>query len=493
MTPPRYPSLFQLDTRIRLTELSRSIGRRATLDDVPDAEIARWAAQGFDWIWLLGVWQTGAAARQVSRSNPAWRREFEATLPDLVDDDIGGSGFAIAAYTVHRDLGGDAALERLRGRMRRQGLRLMLDFVPNHVAPDHPWVAAHPDRFVQGSEDDLARAPQNWCRIETPSGPKVFAHGRDPYFDGWPDTLQLDYANPAVVQAMTHELLGIAARCDGLRCDMAMLLLPEVFERTWGRRAEPFWPYAIAAVKRRHPGFEFVAEVYWDLEWTLQQQGFDHTYDKRLYDRLIGGSARPVREHLGAGLDYQDRLVRFLENHDEPRAAATFAGDRHAAAALVAYSTPGLRLFHQGQFEGRRVHVSPHLVRARDEPVDAGIAAFYARLLAALKHPLLRDGRWSLLRCLPAWDGNPTDDDFVAWAWVDVGPTWLCGAVNHSAHASQCFVRLPAVPLGGAVHRFIDLLGGVAYDRQGDDLAVRGLYLDLPAWGGHLFEVRAMR
>lgn len=493
MVPPRYPALLELNTRVRLAELSRSIGRRATLDDLPEAEIARWAAQGFDWIWLLGVWSVGDAARQASRSNPAWRREFEAVLPDLVDDDIGGSGFAIRAYTVAPELGGDAALARLRERLRRQGLKLMLDFVPNHVAPDHPWVAAHPDRFVRGSDDDLVRAPHDWCRIETPSGAQIFAHGRDPSFDGWPDTLQLDWSNPAVPPAMTRELLGVAARCDGVRCDMAMLPLPEVFERTWGRRAEPFWRDAIAAVKREHPGFELVAEVYWDLEWTLQQLGFDHTYDKRLYDRLVQGAAGPVREHLGAGLDYQARLVRFVENHDEPRAAAVFAGDRHAAAALVAYTTPGLRLFHEGQFEGRRIRLSTHLVRAPDEPVDPGIADFYRRLLGALKHPLLRGGAWSLLGCAPAWDGNPTADDFVAWAWVDGGPTWLCVAVNHSPHASQCFVRLPPLPLAGTMHRFIDLLGGVAYDRQGDDLAARGLYLDLPPWGAHLFEVRAMR
>ena len=104
-----------------------------------------------------------------------------------------------------------------------------------------------------------------------------------------------------------------------------MLVLPEVFERTWGIAASAFWPWATADVRATVPGFLFLAEVYWDLEWTLQQQGFDYTYDKRLYDRLEEGHARPVREHLSAGLDFQDHLVRFLENHDEPRAASTFA------------------------------------------------------------------------------------------------------------------------------------------------------------------------
>src|SRR4030095_2191368 len=104
-------------------------------------------------------------------------------------------------------------------------------------------------------------------------------------------------------------------QCAGVRCDMAMLVLPDVFERTWGVRAQPFWPDATRRVRERVPGFCFMAEGYCDLEWALQQQGFDYTYDKRLYDRLRDRHARPVREHLWAGLGYQDRMARFLENH----------------------------------------------------------------------------------------------------------------------------------------------------------------------------------
>src|SRR5262245_17134969 len=296
MPPPTYPSLYQVNTRVRLAELARGLGRPAALDDIPDHELDRLAETGFDWVWMLSVWQTGAAGRRVARGNAAWRREFEETLPDLRDDDIVGSGFAITGYTTHEELGGDAALARLRERLRRRGLRLMLDFVPNHTALDHPWVEDHPDYFVAGTERDLARAPQNYTRLRRPQGDLIVAHGRDPYFDGWPDTLQLDYGNPALQEAMTAELLKVAARCDGVRCDMAMLVLPEVFGRTWGRPAPPFWPQAIRRVRERHPDFCFLAEAYWDLEWTVQQQGFDYAYDKRLYDRLRDRRARPVRE-----------------------------------------------------------------------------------------------------------------------------------------------------------------------------------------------------
>lgn len=487
---PRYPALLQINARVRLTEQSRALGRPATLDDFSETELDRWAAQGFDWIWLLGIWQTGAAAQRVSRSHAAWRREFEHTLPDLQDADIGGSGFAITAYTVHADLGGDAALARLRERLRRRGLKLMLDFVPNHVALDHPWVQRHPEFFIAGSDDELAGAPQNWVRMQTTQGARVLAHGRDPYFDGWPDTLQLNYGRALLQQAMLGELQRIAGQCDGLRCDMAMLLLPEVFERTWGVPMQPFWPKAIAAVRHHQPAFEFMAEVYWDLEWTLQQQGFDHCYDKRLYDRLRAAQAAPVRAHLQAGLDYQDRLARFLENHDEPRAAAAFAPDVHAAAAVITYSTPGLRFFQQGQFEGCRVQVSPHLVRAPQEPVDAGLAAFYARLLAVLRRPTLRGGQWSRLDGSEAWGGNPSAQQFIAWSWELPGAPRLCAAVNYAPQQGQCFVRLPWPELAGKDWRLRDLLGDAVYDRPGDDLLARGLYLDLAPWGHHVFEVQ---
>ncbi|HET7087011.1 MAG TPA: alpha-amylase family glycosyl hydrolase, partial [Anaerolineae bacterium] len=236
---------------------------------------------------------------------------------------------------------GAAALARVRQRLQQRGLKLLLDFVPNHMAPDHPWIDAHPDYFVHGSESDLARAPQNYCRAQTQNDPLVLAYGRDPYFEGWPDTLQLNYGNPELQQAMIGELESIAGQCDGVRCDMAMLVLPDVFERTWGIRADLFWPKATESVRRKHPNFQFMAEVYWDLEWTMQQQGFNYAYDKRLYDRLREEHARPVREHFHAEPDYQNKVARFMENHDEPRAAATFAPEVHEAAAVITFLSPG--------------------------------------------------------------------------------------------------------------------------------------------------------
>jgi len=489
MSPLRYPSLYQINTRVWLTELSQRLGRTATLDDIPDCELDRLAEMGFAWAWFLSVWQTGAEAQRVSRSNPEWRKEFQETLPDLRDEDTAGSGFAITAYTVHAIIGGDAALARLRERLKKRGLKLMLDFVPNHMGLGHHWVEDHPEHFVKGTELDLARARHNYTWVKRKRGEMLLAHGRDPYFPGWPDTLQLNYANPATQEAMIGELLKIASQCDGVRCDMAMLVLPEVFERTWGQRVPLFWPRAIQAVRARVPGFIFMAEVYWDLEWTLQQQGFDYAYDKRLYDRLREQHARPARDHLRAGLDYQDKLARFLENHDEPRAAAAFPSQVHKAAAVITYLSPGLRFFHQGQFEGRKKRISPHLCRGPGEPVDQELSDFYDRLLALLRQPTFRDGQWQLLECTPAWDGNWTHDCFLVFAWQRQQAENFIVAVNYAPNQSQCHVRLPFADLGGKKWRLQDRLGPATYDWQGNDLQARGLFLDMAPWQNCVFAI----
>jgi hypothetical protein len=493
MNQPAYPSLYQINTRVWLTELSQTLGRTATLDDIPDIELDHLSEMGFDWIWFLSVWTTGETAQKVSRENPEWRSDFEKTLPDLKENDIAGSGFAITGYTVHPNLGGDEALKRLRDRLRRRGLRLMLDFVPNHMGPDHPWVNDHPDYFVHGTEGDLENFPQNFFRIKRKDGDLILAYGRDPFFDGWPDTVQLDYSNPATVGAMTDELLRISGQCDGVRCDMAMLILPDVFERTWGCSSKPFWSLAINRVRENFRDFCFMAEVYWDMEWTMQLLGFDYAYDKRLYDRLVEGHARPVREHFYAGANYQDKLARFLENHDEPRAASVFENKIHEAAAIITFLSPGLRFFHQGQFEGRKMRISPHLVRAPKETTDFALQKFYSELLPVIKDSVFCYGWWELLECMQAWDGNDSWDSFISFAWEDAKGSQSLVIVNYAPHDSQCYIRLPFTHLAGKSVRFSDLMSPAVYDRDGSELLSRGLYLDLPAWGYHVFEVESQR
>jgi glycosidase len=489
MNAIQYPLLYQSNTRVLLTELSAKLGRRATLDDIPDSELDFISNKGFDWVWFLSVWQIGLAGQKVSRTNPEWLKEFEETLPDLREEDIAGSGFAITGYTVHKDLGGNEALSRLRSRLKKRGLKLMLDFVPNHTGIDHPWVEHHPDYYIAGTEAQLAQEPKNYVWANRSQGRLVLAYGRDPYFPGWPDTLQLNYGNPATQEAMISELLKIAALCDGVRCDMAMLVLPEVFERTWGISSQPFWPKAIATVRKKFPEFTFMAEVYWDLEWTLQQQGFDYTYNKRLYDRLCEQNARAVHDHLCAEPDYQNKMAGFLENHDEPRAAATFAAGVHEAAAIITFLSPGLRFFHHGQFEGRKKRISPHLVRGPEEVIDENVQRFYERLLNVLRLSVVRNGHWQLLECMPAWEGNWTSECYLAFIWQGENGDRLLIAVNYAPNQSQCYVRLPFSDLNGSKWQFQDLISNSVFDRDGNDLQQRGLYLDEPPWKSYVLSL----
>ncbi len=495
-----YPSLFQINTRIWLNELGARLGRTIDLATVPESELDAIARKGFDWVWLLGVWQTGDAGRQVSKTQASWLNEYRQALPDFKPDDVVGSPFAIQEYTVHRKFGGPQALAHFRKQLKKRGIRLLLDFVPNHSAIDAPWVARHPEYYIAGTTEDLNREPQNYLRLTAGGRTRVLAHGRDPYFPGWPDTLQFNYFHAGFRAAMTQALLSVSRQCDGVRCDMAMLLLPDVFQRTWGDLARPadgtaavensFWSEAIGTVRRETPEFRFMAEVYWDLEWNLQQQGFDFTYDKRLYDRLHGQDAEGCRGHLRADLGFQNKLVRFLENHDEPRAAANFPPEMHQAAALTTYLAPGLRFFHEGQLTGRRVRANLHLARRANESVDAEVVGLYERLLNLLRRNELRDGQWRLLDVREAWPGNATARQYVAYAW-ELEDRRLVVVINLGPGKAQGKVALPWTGIATRSFRFTDLLTGQSYDWRGSDLAAEGLFVERAAWGCHVFEMIA--
>jgi hypothetical protein len=208
---------------------------------------------------------------------------------------------------------------------------------------------------------------------------------------------------------------------------------------------------------------------------------------------LRDGHARPVREHFHAGPDYQNKLVRFLENHDEPRAAATFSPDIHEAASIITFLSPGLRFFHQGQFQGRKKRISPHLIRGPQEAIDRGLERSYDRLLDVLRRPVVRQGNWQLLECTAAWEGNWTADCFLAFAWEDPGDERLLVTVNYAPNQSQCYVRLPFTDLGNWQWRFEDLMGDAVYKREGDDLQAHGLYLEEPPWRARVFSLTKSR
>jgi glycosidase len=483
----RSPFVYEVNTWVWLSELGEREGRPIGLGDVPAAEWDAVAALGFDAVWLMGVWKRSSAGIAVALENPALVESFRAALPDYRAEDVVGSPYCIRDYAVDGRLGGPEGLAAARRALAERGLGLILDFVPNHVAPDHPWTAEHPEYFVRGSEEDLERDPASFTR--TAGG--IVANGRDPYFPAWPDVVQLNAFSPALRAAATGTVGAIAAQCDGVRCDMAMLMTNDVFERTWGDRAGPrpeedYWPPLIAAVRSAQPDFRFLAEAYWDLEWELQQQGFDACYDKRLYDRLAHEGPDAVVGHLAADTAYQRRLVRFVENHDEPRAAAVFPPDRARVAAVTALTQAGTRLVHEGQLEGRRVHVPVFLGRRPAEPADDELRAFYRRLLPAVGNGVLRDGEWQLGE-RRGWPGNDSWRNLVVWGWRADAPRLLVVANLADTHAAGT-VSLPWDDLRDRTWALADPTTDARFERSGDDLR-DGLYVELGPWQWHLFQL----
>ncbi|MBG0567162.1 alpha-amylase family glycosyl hydrolase [Actinoplanes aureus] len=484
---PSAPAIYEIDTWPWLSGLERRLGRPLTLADVPGEIWDEVAASGLDAVWLMGVWERSPAGLEVARANESLQRAFRAALPDLTPADVVGSPYCVRRYRADDRFGGPAGLAAARAELNRRGLRLVLDYVPNHVAPDHPATGEHPNWFIQGTAQEQLDDPAGWF---TAAG-RVLAHGRDPYFPPWPDVAQLNAFDPGLREATAAALIGIGEQCDGVRCDMAMLVTNEIFARTWGRWAGPapgaeFWPYVFERVRAAHPGLVLIAEAYWDMEWALQQQGFDFCYDKRLYDRMAHEDADSVRKHLSAGRDYQDGLLRFVENHDEPRAAATMPGDRARAAAIAIATLPGAVLWHDGQFEGRRTHLPVFLARYPEEHLDLNLRDFYRRLIEVTAP--LRRGDWRLLDC-HGWPDNPTHHDVLAWAWSDGDTPRHVIAINFGDHTSQGRIALPWPTVAGRAWRLTDLLDGRVFERDGDELARSGLYVDLPAWGAHVLAV----
>jgi hypothetical protein len=480
----RHPHLYEISAWPWLEALSARAGKTITLGSVPAGAWDWLAKKGIDCVYLMGVWRRSAAGRLMARSDRGLIGEFDRILPAWSMGDVPGSPYCIQAYEPDARMGGWDGLDKARADLAARGMALVLDFVPNHTGFDHAWIQSNPDFYVQGTLDNYRLEPQLFHPVEDASDETIvrfMACGRDPFFPPWSDVAQLNYFNPKTREAMIGVLGTIATHCDGVRCDMAMLVLNDVFAQTWAKKvdllwdapADEFWPQAASRVK-----MTYLAEVYWDREFQLQQQGFDFTYDKRLLDRLHHGNAEETRGHLRADPVYSAKLARFLENHDEARSLPQF-GSRIRAAAALTFTLPGLRFFFDGQFEGADVRGPVQLGRWPSNPDNPEIRDLYARLLKAIDKPLFHDGEWRLLDC--------TAPDLIACSWRK-GKDLAIVAANITDHAADGLVNVGDLPKGDAF-RLVDQLADRSYDWKRDDLA-KGLYVKLPSGDAHVFLVK---
>jgi hypothetical protein len=495
LTARNNPKLYEINTLVWLSELSRTHGKPIRLGNVPEEQWDRLQRLGFDHVWLMGIWKRSAAGLKLFKENPAWpllRAGLDRALPGWTDDDLAGSPYSIAFYSPEPSIGTWADIDSVREMLHKRNMTLVLDFVPNHTAPDHPWLQEHPEFYIRGTETEFNEHPGSFTAIRTGERTLYVARGRDPYFAPWPDTLQLNYFDPELQSALIGELKNIAGHCDGVRCDMAMLVLNDIFDKTWGwtrdqgptERPE-FWELA----RRALPGFLLIAEAYWDMEWRLQQLGFDFTYDKRLCDRLCSSSARDVNLHLAADLLFQRKLVRFIENHDEPRSAGVFGREHLRAAAVITSTSPGMKFFQHGQLEGRKIQTPLLLTRVMEERPDADLKAFYGKLLSIIRSEVFRKGEWRLLEARSA--GDDGFSNLVAYRWKLKDDLKLI-VVNLGTGWSQGRIPLDRELTGNGDHLLNDELNDVQYVRSGSELVDPGLHVVLDGHHSHVFDVRQM-
>ncbi len=368
------PSVYEINTRVWIRRFADQ-NKKVRLDEIDKSVWQQYKDMGFDYIWLMGIWKTCPSTIDKYCFEEGLVHEYRNALKDWKREDIIGSPFAIDEYIINPELGNKKTLVNLRETFQEIGLKLILDFIPNHFSADTSLLKDNPDIFLRGDEEAFLNDSHTFYKPEARDG-EVFAHGRDPFFPAWQDTIQVNYYSNDAREYMIGILKDLTKVCDGVRCDMAMLNLNNVFRNTWGSLLDrnglmkpetEFWRIATRDVKELNPDFLFIAEAYWDLEFELQMHGFDYTYDKRLMDRLKDAPVYSIKEHLKADLDYQSKSVRFVENHDELRASANFGKERSLAAAIVTGTTMGMKFFHDGQFEGKRIKLPVQLGREPNE------------------------------------------------------------------------------------------------------------------------------
>ena len=484
-----HPHLYEISTWAWLEKLSARTGRLVKLGNIPDTEWDALARLGFNAVWLMGVWRRSPESRRIALADPANIPQYDRALPGWKPEDVVGSPYAVAEYVPDPRIGTWDELDSVREKLHVRGMALFLDFVGNHTALDHPWTREHPDFYVQGTQADFDSDPSLFYRIEIGKQPLFLAHGKDPYFPPWTDTAQLNHFSPPMRAAQLATLRTIAEHCDGVRCDMAMLHLSDIFEKSWSRflkgaapPATEFWAEVRVAV----PNLILLAEAYWGTERRLLDLGFSFAYDKELHDAVRDIVVTGVRSRLKDDLGYQSHLTRFLENHDEARCAAVFSTKHLSSAATLMGTLPGMRLYHQGELDGLKIHLPITLRMAADEPSDPQIAAFFAKILRVTAENAFHNGVWNLLAVTPEGDAPP--DGLITYEWRSEN-SWKVIAVNLTNQTSQGRVHFEGRLLAAKEYVFYDELNDVRYIRAGDEMRGVGLFVRREPFEAHIFDV----
>jgi hypothetical protein len=487
-----HPHLFEINTWAWLEQLSTRSGHKVKLADVPDEKWDALAKMGFNIIWLMGMWRRSPESQRIMVQDSQNFPQFERALPGWKPTDVIGSPYAVAEYVPDSRIGTWDSLDLVRDKLHARGMALFLDFVGNHTALDHPWVSHHPEYYVQVGQQDFERNPSFYYSAKTAKGTRIIALAKDPYYPPWKDVAQLNHFDPALRAAQIAELRTIANHCDGVRCDMAMLQLNDIFANGWGHLlgnplppAKEFWMEVHSAV----PNLVLLAEAYWGTEQRLLDLGFSFVYDKAFYDAVRDINIPRIRDQLNTGSQQQSHFARFMENHDEARRPEVFVNDRLASAGTLMGTLPGMRFYHQGELEGRKIHLPITLRIAAEELLDPVSIAFFQKILQITQQEVFHDGEWNLLQVVP--EGDVPTEGLIVYEWRSAN-AWKVIAVNLTSVAMQGRIRFGDHISPSQQYDFHDELDDVHYARNGEEIHKVGLFIRREGLQAHLLDVKAV-
>lgn len=486
------PSLYEINTRAWIKKFDTPT-KKAKLKDVPLSYWLGLANLGIEYVWLMGIWKTCDSIIDRYCFEDYLKKSYFKALKDWKHEDVAGSPYSIDDYKVNPVFGFEEDLIKLKYELNKMGMKLILDFIPNHFSAGSSLIHSNPEIFLNVSRETFRSEPHTFFQPRIDEA-EFFAHGRDPFFPAWQDTVQINFCSNQAREFLKNTLLKLTQLCDGVRCDMAMLALNNVFKNTWAgvlpesclqNFKTEFWSDAITSTKNKRTDFLFLAEVYWDLEWQLQQLGFDYTYDKVLTDRLKHSNASVIIEHLKADYKYQQKSIRFLENHDEERILSILGKEKSKAAAIVISTLQGMHFYNDGQFEGKHIKLPVQLIREPEEKTNTEIQSFYYRLLQISSCEVFKKGSWRLLKTISSWDNNFTYQNMLAWEWQFNSERRIV-IINYSELLSSCRLKLDVTGYQEELV-FHDLLNDVSYIRSAEEIYVLGLYVELKPWQAHIF------
>jgi len=483
---PIHPRIYEINTRVWLQQLSIKLNRQINLDNIPPQEWLKIRNLGCDWVWLMGVWQKSLISQKLARKDSYLQTEYSKISPYWSDEDIVGSPYAIKDYSLNYNLGNNDSIDYAKEVMHHYGIKLMLDFVPNHTACDHYWVWQHPQYYIWQQEAN----PKTNISLQG----KNFAFGKDPNYDPWKDTLQLNYFNQETRQTLIEELLKISQYCDGVRCDMAMLVTNDIFSNTWKRELnemgftkpkEEFWSQAISQIKSKRADFQFVAECYWNTEKMMQEQGFDFTYDKVLYDMLLDKTSKNINNYLTNQLN-PEKWLRFIENHDEKRAATEFGLAKSQAAIILISFLPGATLIYQGQENGFKIKLPVQLITQPEEESNEKLMSFY-RKLGNIVQKIFSSTTQSYKVKTCGWPDNNSFENLIVVGLKNDKHIYII-VINYSDIQSQGKIYFN-IANNSSKLLFIDMLNNQEYIYHVEKIENEGLFVDLGPWQSHVFEI----